>query len=126
MRRLASIFLLPLLLVATVDCTNTRTAGVSVGLSPEGGATEFYVINGALVSRLGVPSIVATLADNAPNSANITGRIFISFASGLFVFFVAVPLPCDQQGRAGNVPTLPRMWALSLKGVTVSERSRSQ
>jgi hypothetical protein len=40
-----------LLLVATVDCTNTRAAGVSVALSPtQASATEFYVINNALLT----------------------------------------------------------------------------
>jgi hypothetical protein len=50
-----------LVLVRTVDCTNKRTDGVSVSMSPQGGAAGFYVINNALVTS-------ATQTDGAGNA----------------------------------------------------------
>jgi hypothetical protein len=70
-----------LLLVSTVDCTNARTAGVSVALAPPGSATEFYDINSALVTT-------ATQTDSsgnmgfvnvaAPSSVTVTGTVVMS------------------------------------------------
>jgi hypothetical protein len=67
-----------LLLVATVDCTNARSAGVSVSASPTGSATEFYVINNALLTT-------ATQTDSsgnmgfvnvaAPANVTVTGTV---------------------------------------------------
>lgn len=53
-----------LLLVRTVDCTGKRTAGVSVGLSPKGKETGFYVINNT-------PQPSATETDSSGNSGFI-------------------------------------------------------
>jgi hypothetical protein len=50
-----------ILLVATVDCTGARSAGVSVSLSPKGMETGFYVINQAVTTN-------ATSTDSAGNS----------------------------------------------------------
>jgi hypothetical protein len=50
-----------LVLGRTVDCTGTRTAGVSVTLSPSAGETRFYVINNT-------PTPNASQTDNGGNS----------------------------------------------------------
>jgi hypothetical protein len=66
------------LLVPVVDCTSTRTAGVSVALSPQGSATEYYNINSAVVTT-------ATKTDSsgqmgfvnvaAPGTVTLTGTV---------------------------------------------------
>ena len=53
-----------LLLTRTVDCTETRSAGVSVSMSPSSKETGFYVINNALVTT-------ATQTDSAGNAGFI-------------------------------------------------------